>query len=464
MLLLAPLLLASSAAAAAFVRPADDPRPDPAAVVAIHGARFTVLSDRLIRMEIEGPSRAGAGGDDRATAVVINRRLAVPKFTVAHPNASALTITTAALRLTYHHSPAPPVEAALMDSCSCGAMTCSSSGHNISWALHNNSQGADGKRTPGCPNGLTNQTLDSCFCACVADPDCEGLTYAPPGQSLARSCWLLTDVSKTMPTGPARVFVGALNGGPSKGFTYDNLLIEFLDPDAPLKTWRPSMYGPGGGNSAANLNGSYTNLDCYTVPAKCAASNAAKMQHGLLSREGWAIWDDIKSQRMSPSPVASWKQWHVKNGRDGSTSSDLYFFGHGLDFKGVLKDFLQISGPPGLLSAADCKYTSTPHYNLFPTDISDRSLVLADGLWWSNSFPFTKDQFLNRIISNFTKHKLPFTHLVMDDGWHQPDSGVAGSRVWASYTWNASFGDASKVSPSCKYKLSTPQLALHGCV
>jgi hypothetical protein len=29
---------------------------------------------------------------------------------------------------------------------------------------------------------------------------------------------------------------------------------------------------------------------------------------------------------------------------------------------------------------------------------------------------FTKDQFLNLLIGNFTKHQLPFTHLVMDYG------------------------------------------------
>ena len=78
-----------------------------------------------------------------------------------------------------------------------------------------------------------------------------------------------------------------------------------------------------------------------------------------------------------------------------------------------MKDFLQISGPPGLLSAAD------------------------HGLWWSNSFNFTKDQYLHRLISNFTKHELPFTHLVMDFGWHQQQHGSA----WASYTWSKEFGE-----------------------
>jgi alpha-glucosidase (family GH31 glycosyl hydrolase) len=203
-----------------------------------------------------------------------------------------------------------------------------------------------------------------------------------------------------------RIFAGLVNGGPSSGFTDENLMIEMLDPAAPVKEWRPSS------SSGANLKGTYPSLDCYTIPAKCAASNQNRMEKGLLSRDGWAVWDDIDSLRMtierhqgaqySAAQIDrggnSFKQWHYKNNRS-LTTSDLYFFGHGLQFKAVLQDFLQISGPPGMLSAADY------------------------GLWWSNSFQFTKEQFLDRIISNFTKHGLPFTHLVMDFGWHQWQDG-----------------------------------------
>ena len=45
--------------------------------------------------------------------------------------------------------------------------------------------------------------------------------------------------------------------------------------------------------------------------------------------------------------------------------------------------------------------------------------------------------FIHRLISNFTKHELPFTHLVMDFGWHQQQHGSA----WASYTWSKEFGE-----------------------
>jgi alpha-glucosidase (family GH31 glycosyl hydrolase) len=400
-----------------------NPVPNSDSIVTFGSARFTVLSQSLIRMQSTG-GRPPLSFDDRASSVVINRRLALAvPFAVAHPNATAVTITTAKLRLTYSLPPPPlpppktPVPA-VASGCSCvDEKECADPSLNISWQIRPNHQGADGKRTPGCPNGLVNQTLESCFCACTADPDCEGLTYAPAGKDLALSCWLLTGVSKLMSVGD-RVFVGALNGGPSKGFDASNLLIELLDPAAPIKTWRPSA------DASQNLNGSYTNLDCYTVPAKCVAQNIDKLQKGLLSRDGWALWDDINSPRFTASNSSAFAKWHEKNHRTGA-DADLYFFGHGLRFKDALRDFVQLSGPPGLLSAPDY------------------------GLWWSNSFVFTKEQFLDRLIANFTKHKLPFTHLVMDFGWHQRQNATASggnTRLWASYTWNRTlFGDTADV-------------------
>ena len=213
-----------------------------------------------------------------------------------------------------------------------------------------------------------------------------------------KSCWLLTGVTKTMAVGD-RIFAGVLGGGgASTGFTAANLKIEMLDPHAPVKEWRPGM--PAG----RNLNGSYPALDCYSEPQKCAASNAARMEAGLISRDGWSVWDDHPSNRMVPSTTAAYPAWFAHN-KGARTSSDLYFFGHGLDFKAALHDFLQLSGAPGMLSALDY------------------------GLWWSNSFVFTKEQFLDRLVANFSKHMLPFTHLVMDLGWHQVQDG----RLWASY-------------------------------
>lgn len=53
----------------------NNPIADPAAVVEYGNARFTVLSDRLIRMEW---SSDGAF-EDRASLAIVNRNLPVPK-------------------------------------------------------------------------------------------------------------------------------------------------------------------------------------------------------------------------------------------------------------------------------------------------------------------------------------------------------------------------------------------------
>ena len=59
-------------------------------------ARFTVLTDRLVRMEW---SPSGAF-EDHATLAIVNRNLPVPRFTV-QKGKEGLTIKTAALTLTY---------------------------------------------------------------------------------------------------------------------------------------------------------------------------------------------------------------------------------------------------------------------------------------------------------------------------------------------------------------------------
>lgn len=60
-------------------------------------ARFTVLTDHLIRMEY---ARVANQFEDRASLAVLNRKLPVPKFSHAE-SGGVLTITTAAVKLSY---------------------------------------------------------------------------------------------------------------------------------------------------------------------------------------------------------------------------------------------------------------------------------------------------------------------------------------------------------------------------
>ncbi|HEY1649889.1 MAG TPA: TIM-barrel domain-containing protein [Terracidiphilus sp.] len=91
-----------SSSAAARVETADDPVADPvanpAAVVTMGQARFTVLTPQLIRMEWSADGKF----EDHASLVFINRRLPAPRYSHSLTNNGAtLTIKTDALTLTY---------------------------------------------------------------------------------------------------------------------------------------------------------------------------------------------------------------------------------------------------------------------------------------------------------------------------------------------------------------------------
>ena len=97
-LLFSFFLLLLSVGLAAQSTPGGDWRPeaDPSSIVVAGNARFTVLADRLVRMEW---SEDGLF-EDRATLTVVNRKTDVPQFSVKR-NGNGVTIRTAALTLTY---------------------------------------------------------------------------------------------------------------------------------------------------------------------------------------------------------------------------------------------------------------------------------------------------------------------------------------------------------------------------
>ena len=76
-----------------------DPVADASATVTSGCARFSFLTERLVRMEYSASGKF----DDRASFAVINRKLRVPEFHVAK-NGSTTIITTGALRLSHHQS------------------------------------------------------------------------------------------------------------------------------------------------------------------------------------------------------------------------------------------------------------------------------------------------------------------------------------------------------------------------
>ena len=73
-----------------------DPIADPKAIVVQDQARFTILSDRLIRMEYVPDGKF----NDQATLTFVNRKLPVPDYQVKHAD-GWLTITTPLIVLKY---------------------------------------------------------------------------------------------------------------------------------------------------------------------------------------------------------------------------------------------------------------------------------------------------------------------------------------------------------------------------
>jgi hypothetical protein len=68
--------------------------------------RFTVLTDRLIRIELSDNGEF----EDRATQFAINRNLSVPMFTVEE-GSDSITITTERIRFTYFKDCKPDYDA-----------------------------------------------------------------------------------------------------------------------------------------------------------------------------------------------------------------------------------------------------------------------------------------------------------------------------------------------------------------
>lgn len=146
-----------------------NPRASEKAVVIEGKARFTVMTDRLIRMEWAEDSCF----EDRASLAIVNRNLPVPSFNVTRSNGN-LTIKTESVTLVYKGT-----DEFNRDNLS---VTFKVSGHNQVWF--------PGKKDDGNLLG-TSRTLDKC----------KGFDQLNPGDPmeqgiLSRNGWALVDESE----------------------------------------------------------------------------------------------------------------------------------------------------------------------------------------------------------------------------------------------------------------------------
>jgi hypothetical protein len=185
--------------------------------------------------------------------------------------------------------------------------------------------------------------------------------------------------------GMLRLDTGALklHYVPGSGrFTPENLSIRF-EVGGQQRTWIPGMANP------LNLRGTRRTLDM--------CEGDAALDEGLVSRAGWAVFDDSQSVLFDPDDG-----WVVPP-RDHEVQ-DWYFFGYGHDYKGALAEYTRFGGPIPLV----------PRYVL--------------GAWWSRYWAYSADE-LQALVREFEAHDVPLDVLVVDMDWHTPHG-------WTGYTWN----------------------------
>ncbi|MGC9520501.1 MAG: TIM-barrel domain-containing protein [Anaerolineae bacterium] len=164
-------------------------------------------------------------------------------------------------------------------------------------------------------------------------------------------------------------------------FSSDNLTITFSVRGAP-QTWRPGMPPTG------NLRGTRRTLD------QCRGD--ASLDPGLISRDGWALFDD------TTNVVFGDDGWVAP--RPDFELQDWYFFGYGHDYVAALQEYTWFGGEAPLI----------PRFVL--------------GAWWSRYWAYSEAD-LRDLVSQFEAHDVPLDVFVIDMDWHTPDS-------WTGYTWN----------------------------
>lgn len=129
---------------------------------------------------------------------------------------------------------------------------------------------------------------------------------------------------------------------------------------------------------------------------------ATELEHGILSRFGYSLVDDSRSQVLLPDGWIEPRRKGIK---------DLYFFGYGHDYKEALHDFYRLCGKTPML----------PRFAL--------------GNWWSRYYKYSEESY-NELMDKFQEKNIPFTVAVIDMDWHVTDVDPKYGSGWTGYTWN----------------------------
>jgi len=339
-----------------------NPVADPAAVVIDSSgkARFTVLTDRLIRME----SIFGGQGpfEDRATLMAMNRKLPVPSFTHSE-SGGVLTIATSKVSISYTvGSPFTPS--------SLSAKSLDSNSAFSTWAY--------GQAFPGnllgTIRGQDGQSATPLNCTVNAGVNDNGEFNHCEWGIVSRDGWV----------------------------TYNDSLNVALDANDWWSANSSSSSGCGmrfPGYDAVNPSNSPTYPEGTTSPtvdACCALCSADS------SCAGGFVYDPQNGVSPNCWPLSSLSGKKLANTSDtyrilsekpnpSSTTDviDIYGFFHGHDYMGALADFTQVSG----------KTIMVPRY--------------TTGIWNSRWYDYSSQDNV-KLVDDYASRRIPLDVFVID--------------------------------------------------
>lgn len=187
----------------------------------------------------------------------------------------------------------------------------------------------------------------------------------------------------------------------SRPLSPQTLSVTSKDPGSAFQSW---SFGQTSQLDGRNLLGTIRSLDnvgpislnCTDTRNKEVHDESLHCEWGLVSRSGWAVFDDSDTRTLDP--ISGW--WADEN----TNNVDLYLFAHGHDYKAALRDFVAISGKPAMPPRA------------------------AMGVWWTRWYNMNEGD-VKGVVDEYEMHSVPLDVFVLDMDWHTKEK-------WGGYTWD----------------------------
>jgi len=175
--------------------------------------------------------------------------------------------------------------------------------------------------------------------------------------------------------------------------------------------WRPGTADVG------NLRGTITSWNEVGLPITKAGLDR-NIGNGVLSRDGWAVVDDLTTARFSEEADEAALFLGVTPSvlpasSNVSGRADEYFFAcPPAAFTACLSDLAVLSGPIVLPPLA------------------------AFGVWWSHYEPYSAQSIQTDVLSGYANYSLPLNVLQMDVDWHRHNGVKPPCQAYNGYDWN----------------------------